>query len=182
MTYSVTKVIQFCYGHRLLNYDGKCRYLHGHNGTVEIELGSERLDQRGMVRDFGEIKQTIQTWIDRELDHKMLLCRKDPVIPVLQRMGEPLFLMEENPTAEAIAELIFTYAASQGFPVTLVRLWETDRSGATYRRASARDGWRGTRSGRPPMASGTSSATPPFGGVPGLGRRTRRVRSTSTAA
>ena len=156
--YSVTKVIQFCYGHRLLNYDGKCRYLHGHNGTVEIELTSERLDARGMVRDFGEIKQTIQTWIDRELDHKMLLCRRDPVVTTLQRLGEPLFLMDANPTAEAIAELIFQYAVSQGFPVTSVRLWETDRSVATYRLADTLR--RGAR----------------------LGRRPRRRRSTSTAA
>ena len=166
--YSVTKVINFCYGHRLLNYDGKCRYLHGHNGTVEIELASERLDQRGMVRDFGEIKQTIQTWIDRELDHKMLLCRKDPVIAVLQRMDEPVFLMDENPTAEAIAELIFTYAASQGFPVTSVRLWETDRSVATYSLDSHTGQSRRARSGLRLAASGRK--TP------------RRVRSTSTAA
>ena len=158
MTYSVTKVIDFCYGHRLLNYDGKCRYLHGHNGTVEIELGSETLDARGMVRDFGEIKQVVQAWIDRELDHKMLLCRRDPVIPVLRQMKEPVFLMDDNPTAEAIAKLIFTYTASQGFPVTSVRLWETDRSVATYRLTAAR------RERRP--------AT----------RATRRVRSTSTAA
>ena len=156
--YSVTKVIQFCYGHRLLNYEGKCRYLHGHNGTVEIELSSERLDQRGMVRDFGEIKQAIQSWIDRELDHKMLLCRKDPVLLVLQRLGEPVFVLNNNPTAEAIAELIFNYTVSRGFPVTMVRLWETDRSVATYRRASTAPDRR-------------------------RGRKTlRRVRSTSTAA
>ena len=130
--YSVTRLIHFCYGHRLLNYAGKCRYLHGHNGLVEIELGSNRLDRRGMVRDFEEIKQTIQTWIDRELDHKMLLNRKDPAIPFLRKSSEPVFLMDENPTAEAIARLIFDYAASQGLPVTGVRMWETDRSFATY--------------------------------------------------
>ena len=130
--YSVTRLIHFCYGHRLLNYAGKCRHLHGHNGRVEIELGSDRLDRRGMVRDFEEIKQTIQTWIDRELDHKMLLNRKDPVIPLLRKNREPVFLMDENPTAEAIARLIFDYAASQGLPVTGVRMWETDRSFATY--------------------------------------------------
>lgn len=132
--YRVMKVIDFCYGHRLLNYQGKCRYLHGHNGRVEIELSSEALDSLGMVRDFNEIKQTIHTWIDRELDHKMLLCRKDPVLPILQELGEPFFVMEQNPTAEAIAQLIFEYTASQGFPVTAVRLWETDRSVADYRR------------------------------------------------
>ena len=30
--YQVTKTIEFSYGHRLLNHNGKCRYLHGHNG------------------------------------------------------------------------------------------------------------------------------------------------------
>ena len=131
--YSVTRLIHFCYGHRLLNYQGKCRYLHGHNGRVEIELSSEGLDRRGMVRDFEEIKQTIQTWIDRELDHKMLLNRKDPVVAILQKAGEPLYLMDENPTAEAIARLIFDYATAQALPVTEVRMWETDRSVASYR-------------------------------------------------
>ena len=135
--YSVTKIIQFCYGHRLLNYDGKCRFLHGHNGTVEIELTSRSLDRRGMVRDFTEIKEVVQTWIDRELDHKMLLCRRDPIVPVLKKRREPVFLMDENPTAEAIAKLIFDYIASQDFPVSSVRLWETDRSVATYLRGGA---------------------------------------------
>ena len=132
--YSVTKLINFCYGHRLLNYEGKCRYLHGHNGTVEITLRSHALDQRGMVRDFEEIKQTIQTWIDRELDHKMLLCRVDPVVKILQRLREPVFLLDTNPTAESIAKCIFDYTHSQGFPVSMVRMWETARSVATYER------------------------------------------------
>ena len=57
--YSVTRIIHFCYGHRLREYDGKCRYLHGHNGKVEIELSSDRLDPRGMVKDFEEIKRTV---------------------------------------------------------------------------------------------------------------------------
>ncbi len=160
--YSVTKTITFCYGHRLLNYDGKCRYLHGHNGRVEIELSSDSLDQRGMVRDFSEIKRVIQGWIDRELDHKMLLCRQDPVLPILQELGEPYFAMEVNPTAEAIAQLIFDYAVSQKFPVSAVRLWETDSSVATYRGAEA------------PRARPRSRA---------IARRTRPARrSTSTAA
>ena len=132
--YSVTKVIHFCYGHRLLNYQGKCRYLHGHNGKVEIELTSERLDARGMVRDFEEIKWTIQRWIDETLDHTMLLRKDDPVVKLLRARGERLYLMATNPTAEAIAKLIFDYTRRAKFPVTSVRLWETDHSFATYRR------------------------------------------------
>jgi len=131
--YQVTRVIHFCYGHRLMNYQGKCRHLHGHNGKVEIELSRDALDQRGMVMDFDEIKRSIQSWIDQELDHKMLLRKDDPAIPALTQLGEPLYLLQDNPTAERIAQLIFEYAQSQQFPVTAVRLWETAHSFATYR-------------------------------------------------
>lgn len=162
--YSVTKVINFCYGHRLLDYEGKCRYLHGHNGKVEIELASETLDRRGMVRDFNEIKHTIQDWIDRKLDHTMLLNRRDPLLPLLQQRGEPVFVMEVNPTAETIAALIFTYATAQGFPVTAVRLWETDSAAATYRRPDA---------AAAPRRAGRAARRP---------SRARARRSTSTAA
>ena len=58
--YKVVKEIHFCYGHRLMNYDGKCAHPHGHNGKIEIELKSERLDERGMVFDFGDMKEIIQ--------------------------------------------------------------------------------------------------------------------------
>ena len=42
--YRVTREIYFCYGHRLLNYEGKCRYLHGHNGRAVITLAAPALD------------------------------------------------------------------------------------------------------------------------------------------
>lgn len=131
--HQVTKIIHFCYGHRLLNYEGKCRHLHGHNGKVEIQLTRERLDERGMVVDFDEIKQVVQTWLDAELDHKMLLNRADPILPVLQKLGEPVYVLDANPTAESIARLIYEFAASRKLPVTAVRLWETGASFATYR-------------------------------------------------
>ena len=131
--YSVTKVIHFCYGHRLLNYEGKCRDLHGHNGKVEIELSARTLDRRGMVRDFTEIKRAIQGWIDANLDHKMILRRDDPVVPHLRRLHEPLFLVDDNPTAEHLARRIFDETKRLEFPVTCVRLWETEHSFATYR-------------------------------------------------
>jgi 6-pyruvoyltetrahydropterin/6-carboxytetrahydropterin synthase len=131
--HKVTKELQFCYGHRLLNYDGKCRYLHGHNGRVQIELSADQLDTLGMVRDFTEIKEVIQTWLDEQLDHKMLLRHDDPILPTLQKMGEPVFLFKINPTAEAIAQVIFEFTRSRDFPVSEVRMWESNGSFATYR-------------------------------------------------
>ncbi len=131
--YTVLREIHFCYGHRLLNYAGKCRHLHGHNGKVEIEIFSETLNPLGMVRDFEEIKNVVQVWIDETLDHRMILCRRDPLLPALDQMKELYCLIDDNPTAEVIAKLIYDYAVSQGLPVAQVRLWETPKSVAAYR-------------------------------------------------
>ncbi|MFM8288914.1 MAG: 6-pyruvoyl trahydropterin synthase family protein [Planctomycetaceae bacterium] len=130
--YFLTQELEFCYGHRLIHYSGKCRFLHGHNGRVEVVLGGTRLDERGMLTDFGEIKRVLRTWIDTELDHKMLLHREDPLLPLLRDAGQQLFVMDANPTAENIARLIFDRGQAEGLPMVEVRFWETSRSSATY--------------------------------------------------
>jgi 6-pyruvoyltetrahydropterin/6-carboxytetrahydropterin synthase len=131
--FKVTKHIEFCYGHRLLNYEGMCRHLHGHNARVEIDIEAATLDERGMVHDFSDIKRTVKSWVDATLDHRMLLNKADPMIPILKERGEQFFVMEGNPTAENIAKLIFQFARQQKLPVTEVRLWETPTSFAAYR-------------------------------------------------
>ncbi len=131
--YRVTRQIDFCYGHRLLNYEGKCRYLHGHNGRAFIVIEAAQLDQRGMVMDFSDIKDVMKQWIDQNLDHRMILHREDPAVPMLQELGEPLYLLDCNPTAENIARVIFDVAREHGFPVVETRLWETPNCYATYR-------------------------------------------------
>ncbi len=86
-----------------------------------------------MVQDFSEIKDQIKKWIDTTLDHRMLLHKDDVLISFLDQQHEPYFRLDENPTAENIAKLIFKYAKAQGFPVSAVRLWETESSFAVYR-------------------------------------------------
>jgi 6-pyruvoyltetrahydropterin/6-carboxytetrahydropterin synthase len=130
--FQVSRELDFCYGHRLLNYDGKCRHLHGHNGRVHITAEAATLDERGMVLDFGDIKAVVSRWIDDHLDHRMILRRDDPAVALLEQLGEPMYLLDVNPTAENIAKLIFEVAASEGFPVTEVRMWEKPRCVATY--------------------------------------------------
>ena len=130
--YKVTKVMDFSYGHRLLNYEGKCRQFHGHNGKVEVELFSEKLDDQGMVLDFSQINKIIKEWINENLDHKLLLSKDDPMVKIMEENNEEVFVMETNPTAEAIAKLIYDFALSKDLPVKEVRLWETDNSFAVY--------------------------------------------------
>lgn len=130
--YQVTKEIYFCYGHRLLNYSGKCKNLHGHNGKAVIELSAQKLDERGMVVDFGDIKRELQTWIDENWDHRLILNEKDPLIPALQAGAQPFYTLPVNPTAENITKTLFDIAKQKNLPVTRITIWETENSFATY--------------------------------------------------
>ena len=99
---------------------------------AEIEVRSGTLDDRNMVCDFSDIKRIVKGWVDRELDHKMILREDDPLVAPMQRLGEPVFVVKSNPTVEHIAKLLYDYTHSQGFPVVRVTVWETPTSFATY--------------------------------------------------
>ena len=130
--YSVTQELPFCYGHRLLHYPGKCGRLHGHNGVARITLRAAALDRQGMVADFDQIERAMRKYLDESLDHRMLLHREDPCVPVLRAAGEEFVALEVNPTAENIARLIFDQAQRAGFPVAEVQLVEQLGSIASY--------------------------------------------------
>ena len=108
--YGVTREIPFCYGHRLLEYAGKCRYLHGHNGTAVISLEAPELDQLGMVVDFSRLKQTLGKWIDDHLDHRMILHRDDPALGYLQAQGAVSYTPLKLPTILRVALSVFSSA------------------------------------------------------------------------
>ncbi len=131
--FRIVKQIHFCYGHRLLDYNGRCAHPHGHNGLLEIELAGTKLDALGMVLDFGEIKRVVEDFVDEHLDHRMLLRADDPLVAALRGAGEEPFLMNENPTAENIARLIYRAARERDLPVVAIRLWETHDAFAEYR-------------------------------------------------
>jgi 6-pyruvoyltetrahydropterin/6-carboxytetrahydropterin synthase len=130
--YSVTKRIEFCYGHRLLDYDGICKHPHGHNAVAEIEVRTGTLDPRNMVCDFSDIKRVVKGWIDTHIDHQMVLRYDDPLVEPLRALGEPIFIVQSNPTVEHIAKVIFDYTRSQALPVVRVTVWETPTSFASY--------------------------------------------------
>ena len=132
MTYKVTRVIDFCYGHRLMNYEGECRHLHGHNGRIEVDIEADETDYRGMVVDFADIRDVVKTWIDDNLDHRMILNRDDPLVAVLTELGEAHYVIDANPTAENIAAHIHEMTSSDSLYISEIRLWETPNSYATF--------------------------------------------------
>ncbi|HSR69427.1 MAG TPA: 6-carboxytetrahydropterin synthase [Acidobacteriota bacterium] len=131
--HKVVKQLTFCYGHRLLEYEGKCARPHGHTALVEIELSSEELDSLGMVRDFGEVKDILGSYIDATFDHRMILRDDDPLVKAMRDVGEEVVVLPVNPTAENLARILFREAGKLGLPVSAVRLWETHDAYAEYR-------------------------------------------------
>lgn len=85
--YIITKQFDFCYGHRVwsqtlnskfsLDSCLKCRHLHGHQGTINISLEAESL-QEGMVTDFKHLNW-FKKWLDDVLDHKFIMDLDDPL-------------------------------------------------------------------------------------------------------
>lgn len=130
--YQITKKLKFSYCHKLLKHPGKCSRYHGHNADVDIVCEASELDERGMVIDFDEISDALDSWIDNVLDHRMILSSLDPIIPFLKKIGEPCVIIQGEPTAEAIAKIIYDEAKSKNLPITKVTLWETPTSSVTY--------------------------------------------------
>jgi 6-pyruvoyltetrahydropterin/6-carboxytetrahydropterin synthase len=129
----ISRQFTFCYGHRLLHHPGKCASLHGHNGTVKVELRNSQLNPQGMVTDFMEIKNSIGEWIENTLDHRMILDHRDPLVKILREQGETLLVLPVEPTAENLAKLIYEQAEKLGLPVCSVSFWETENCVAEYR-------------------------------------------------
>ncbi len=68
---SVTKIFTFDSAHRLENYDGDCKNLHGHTYKLEVTV-TGKPDYRGMVVDFNDLKKITKEKIIDKLDHKYL--------------------------------------------------------------------------------------------------------------
>ena len=67
--YYISKEMEIAGAHQLaLNYDSKCKNLHGHNWLVTVFCKSKTLNQNGMIVDFKHIKNMISD----KLDHAYL--------------------------------------------------------------------------------------------------------------
>jgi len=130
----IEKEISFEAGHRLMNYEGKCRWIHGHNYIARIGLASEKLDERGMVEDFSEIKEKIKEFIDEKIDHGMIFCMNDTEwIKIFQEKKQKVYVIPDNPTAEALASH-FYHTFKTDFPqLKYVEVQETPTSNAVFR-------------------------------------------------
>ncbi|MBO7485786.1 MAG: 6-carboxytetrahydropterin synthase QueD [Spirochaetaceae bacterium] len=115
---------EFAAAHFLKDYHGKCENLHGHNYTVFAHAKGNKLDEGGILLDFGEIKSALRE-VCKTLDHTNL---ND-----LQENG--VFVFSQNPSAERIAQYIFNKLKEKlpDAPLYAVDVFETSTSRARYR-------------------------------------------------
>lgn len=120
----VSKEFTFDAAHHLHAYEGKCMNLHGH--TYKVVFGiSGYLDERGLMIDFGDIKDVWKNKIEIYLDHRYLNETLPPMNTTAENMVYWIF--------EKMAEALSSYE-EQGARVEFVRIYETPTSYAEMRR------------------------------------------------
>ena len=130
-----TRRIEFDGAHRVIGHQGKCKYLHGHRYVLEITAKTDKLDSLGMVVDFGKLKEVVKLWVDENLDHNVILSKKDHKLGDLisSQTGQEIYYLKSNPTAENIAlhiklDIIPMLFKEDLFDIIKVRLYETPNS------------------------------------------------------
>ena len=69
--YRLTVHTHFAAAHNLMNYQGDCENLHGHNWKVEVTVAARGTEQAGLGIDFKILKRETKRILDL-LDHKYL--------------------------------------------------------------------------------------------------------------
>ena len=75
------------YAHRFLNFKGEAQYLHGHTGTLTIEVEDSINTGVNMVYPCNEIKKVAWS-ILQNFDHALILREDDPILPAILEVYE----------------------------------------------------------------------------------------------
>jgi 6-pyruvoyltetrahydropterin/6-carboxytetrahydropterin synthase len=134
----VTKEFHFEMAHALHNYDGKCKYMHGHSYKLFVTItGKPIADPQnpkfGMVMDFGDLKAIVNDSIVNKFDHAVCLSKHSPVAEIqkIKPIFEKIEVFELQPTCE---NMIIEFAArlKQKLPNSValhsLKLYETATS------------------------------------------------------
>jgi 6-pyruvoyltetrahydropterin/6-carboxytetrahydropterin synthase len=118
--FTVFKDYTFSAGHAIRGHQGGCQNLHGHNYRVRVHVSAATLDRLGMVIDFADLKQIVDSVVGR-FDHAVI----NDLPPFTER----------NTTAELLAQYVHEEVSARlpaGRSVRRVEVWETETSCAIY--------------------------------------------------
>lgn len=140
--YSLTCEMLFDAAHRLSNYEGKCKRIHGHTYKVIVTVSGDGLNEWGALMDFGDLKKIMTQNIDERYDHKLLLYVDDPLNKAIAKalpMDDWVVWMNTNTSAEDIAKDIYTELqvvlktiTKSTVKMEKVTVYETPKNAASY--------------------------------------------------
>lgn len=111
----------FASAHNLMNYQGDCENLHGHNWKVEVSVTAKNLDKAGLGIDFKTLKAETKSLL-KTLDHKHL--------------NELAPFKDVSPSSENIARYIYQELSlslnNDNIKVESITVWESDFACAKY--------------------------------------------------
>ncbi len=132
----VTKEFRFEGAHALVNYDGKCRFIHGHSYRLFVTLkGTPKEGNKdpksGMVIDFSELKAIINKIIIDRFDHALILRDDAKLAKELSETYCSVIITPFQPTCENLA-IHFAQLILEELPSYLhlhgLKLYETPSS------------------------------------------------------
>ena len=89
--------LQLQYAHRFYNFKGEAQYLHGHTGTLTIEVEDTIEPGVNMVFPCNEIQKT--AWhVLQNFDHALVLREDDPLLPVILEVYQAQGIRNGAPT------------------------------------------------------------------------------------
>ena len=84
------------YAHRFYGFKGEAQYLHGHTGTLTIEVEDSINKGVNMVFPCNEIKKT--AWaVLKNFDHALVLREDDPLLPAITGVYEQQGILHGHP-------------------------------------------------------------------------------------
>lgn len=84
------------YAHRFYGFRGEAQYLHGHTGTLTIEVEDSVNEGVNMVFPCNEIKKTAWSVL-KNFDHALILREDDPLLPAVLAVYEEQGILDGHP-------------------------------------------------------------------------------------
>jgi len=130
------------FAHRAPLHAGHCRFIHGHNWTIEAQFIALGTDENGFVMDFGKLK-SFKSFLETEFDHALVIAENDPLLPMLKEFstahGIQNIKVVPDCSCEGLAQFFFkaltavvTAETSGRVAVKSVLLREDLKNSATY--------------------------------------------------
>ena len=118
----LTKSFSFEMAHALLNYNGKCKNIHGHSYHMDVTIIGEPRNEPehpedGLVIDFGDLKRVVNDSVVDIFDHALVIKNNhgDDLIKVLSENFERMIYTDYQPTCENLIQ-DFAERIKKGLP------------------------------------------------------------------